>query len=193
MSGTAEVHRGATLVPTKLELLAGWLPSQAWFQGDPADVSSVGTFRFADPDGDVGVETILVRSAGDTYHVPLTYRGAALEDAESSLVGMMEHSVLGPRWVYDATGDPVYLVELTRVIREGDTQAVVQGQDGEVLPVSVRAEGSGVDAVADTSGLVRIVRRLGDPQFSTERARGLLTLSWTLDDQPREDVVAVLR
>ena len=36
MSGAAELHVGATLTPSKLELLAQWLPAQQWFHGDPA-------------------------------------------------------------------------------------------------------------------------------------------------------------
>ena len=38
MSGTAEVHQ-STLTPTKLELLAAWLPTQPWFDGDAADLA----------------------------------------------------------------------------------------------------------------------------------------------------------
>ncbi len=61
----------------------------------------------------MGVETLLVRvGEGPVLQVPLTYRGAPLPGGESALVGTMEHSVLGPRWVYDGTGDPVYVATL---------------------------------------------------------------------------------
>lgn len=63
MSGTAEINPDATLVPTKLELLAAWLPGQAWFAGDAADLKRVASYRFADPDGEVGIETLLVASS----------------------------------------------------------------------------------------------------------------------------------
>lgn len=49
MSGTAEIH-DATLTPTKLELLAGWLPKQEWFFGDADDLTRVAAYRFVDPD-----------------------------------------------------------------------------------------------------------------------------------------------
>jgi hypothetical protein len=55
--------------------------------------------------------------------VPLTYRGAPLHGGERSLVGMMEHSVLGTRWVYDAVGDPVYLATMAAAALTGGTQA----------------------------------------------------------------------
>ena len=122
MSGTAEIH-DATLTPTKLELLAGWLPSQDWFHGSADDLTRVASYRFVDPDGEVGIETILVKSGGETYQVPLTYRSEPLAESEHDLIGTLEHSVLGTRYVYDAVGDPVYMVELLRVIHEGDTEA----------------------------------------------------------------------
>ncbi|MEH1124347.1 CG0192-related protein [Micromonospora sp. CPCC 206061] len=116
----ALIHK-ATLRPTKLELLAQWLPSQSWYQGKTgAELTRVGGYRFDDPEGEVGIETMLVGDGGEiVYQVPLTYRGAPLEDAEASLVGTTEHSVLGSRWVYDATADPVYAPELARMIFTG--------------------------------------------------------------------------
>lgn len=189
MSGTAEIHR-ATLTPTKVDLLGEWLPRQAWFASDAGDLEQLDSFRFVDPDGEVGIETLLVRSGGATYHVPVTYRSAPLEGADSWLIGTLDHSVLGKRWVYDATGDAVYQVELTRVIREGDTQAALAMAD-QPLPEKATALGSWVDPTAESSGVVRIARNIDG--FSTERARGLLTVTFTVDGQHREAVVAVLR
>lgn len=189
MSGIAEIHRDATLSPTKLALVAAWLPSQPWFQGDPAGARIVGAYRFVDPDGEVGIETQLVRVGETTYHVPLTYRSAPLPDADEFLIGTMDHSVLGKRWVYDATGDPVYTVELARVIREGDNEA-----DRSSGPKTARVEGSGVVPGVDLAGQLRVVRAVdADPHFSTEHARGLLTARWTEDGADREAVVAALR
>lgn len=189
MSGIADVHPEATLTPTKLELVAAWLPSQPWFEGDATTARVVGSFRFVDPDGEVGIETLFVKVGEVTYHVPLTYRGDPLPEAESYLVGTMDHSLLGKRWVYDATGDPVYGVELVRVIREGDTEA-----DRSAGEKQGWAEGSGVPLVADLAGQVRVVRAIGaDPHFTTEHARGLLTARWTDDGADREAVVACLR
>ncbi len=188
MSGIAEIH-DATLSPTKIEIVRAWLPSQAWFHGDPAEAEIVGAFRFVDPDGEVGIETQLVRAGDVTYQVPLTYRDAPLAEAAGFLLGTMEHSVLGTRYVYDATGDPVYLAELIRVIREGDTEA-----DRSMGEKTAWAEGSGVVPGVDLSGQVRIARPLGDDaQFMPEHARGILVARWNEGCDSREAVVAYLR
>src|SRR5689334_22632669 len=103
----ALIHR-AQLIPTKLELLDTWVRSQRWWAWDNAEIELVGAYRFDDPVVDVGIETHLVGIGGrHTVQVPLTYRGAPLADADSALLGTMQHSVLGQRWVYDACADPV--------------------------------------------------------------------------------------
>ena len=81
------------------------------------------------------------------FQVPLTYRGAPLEGAELSLVGTMEHSVLGTRWVYDAAGDPVYAAALAAMILAGQPQADQSVEvDGklEYLPESVHVQSTGM-------------------------------------------------
>lgn len=118
----ALIHR-ATLTPTKLELLAGWLPGRSWFTG-PADVERVAAYRFDDPAGEVGIETFLVRAGdGPVFQVPLTYRAAPLDGGDAWLIDTTEHSVLGRRWVYDGTGDPVYAAALAAAILHGTGQA----------------------------------------------------------------------
>jgi hypothetical protein len=114
----------ATLIPSKLELLAAWLPGRSWFTGDATTVQRVGAYRFDDPAGDVGVETFLVSAGGDTvFQVPMTYRNAALPGKDEFLLGTSEHSVLGTRWVYDGCADPVWAATLATAIFTGDTQA----------------------------------------------------------------------
>ncbi|WP_144118769.1 CG0192-related protein [Catellatospora sichuanensis] len=115
----------ADIRPTKLELIDSWLPTRSWYQGPAAPgAHRVAACRFDDPDGEVGVETILVQADdGPVLHVPLTYRGAPLPGGEPWLVGTTEHSVLGRRWVYDAAGDPVYLQTLTTAILTGGGEA----------------------------------------------------------------------
>lgn len=190
MSGTAIVHH-ATLKPTKLELLAGWLPNQSWFVGKAEDLTKVASYRFVDPDGEVGIETILVSSQGVTYQVPLTYRAEPLDEARASLVGTLEHSVLGTRYVYDAVGDPVYLVELMRVIHEGDTQAALsQGEP------SMTVQGSGIVPVSNASGeSMRVVRVLDGEHVPGVRVPlGTLVGKWTDPTTgAAEQVLAVLR
>jgi hypothetical protein len=131
----ALLHR-AELRPSKLDLIMSWAPSQKWFVGDAAGrFQSVGSYRFDDPDGEVGIETILVRAGdGPVLQIPLTYRGAPLEGAEHRLVGTMHHSVLGQRWAYDATGDPAYIAAATTAAFTGGNEAEQYIEiDGEML------------------------------------------------------------
>jgi hypothetical protein len=146
----AILYPQADLQPSKLELLASWLPSRLWYRGPAAPrLTRVAGYRFDDPEGEVGVETLLVR-AGDeeaVYQVPLTYRGAPLDGADPWLVGTSEHSVLGPRWIYDACGDPVYAGVLATAIITGAAGAEeVEHVDGEQRrrdpSMSVRGNGT---------------------------------------------------
>ncbi len=192
MSGTAYVHSDATLVPSKLDLLAAWLPRQAWFAGDAADLKRVAFYRFADPDGEVGLDSMLIASGGTVYHVPVTWRSAPLD--EGDLIGTTEHSELGTRYGYDATTDPVYVAELVRVIREGDAAAdIAPVGSEEPLPKTIEVVGSGVIPGVDVSGQVRLIRVLDAAHEDAHAARGLLTGRWTYDGAEREDVLAVLR
>ncbi|NBE79926.1 CG0192-related protein [Micromonospora rubida] len=145
----ALLHR-AEIRPTKLELLETWLPGRPWFRGEvDVVVERVAAYRFDDPAGEVGIETMLVRAgAGPIYQVPLTYRGAPLDGAGSWLVGTCEHSVLGRRWVYDACGDPVYAAALAGAILAGTGQAEeyfeVDGRREHRVPsMGIAADGAG--------------------------------------------------
>lgn len=132
----AIIHR-AQLHPTKLELLTGWLPGRRWYHGPATPtLTRLGGYRFDDPAGEVGVETLLV-SAGDgvVCQVPLTYRGAPLDGHDEELIGTVEHSVLGRRWVYDGCGDPVYVAALAAAILAGAGQAEEMIEDdGRLQP-----------------------------------------------------------
>lgn len=133
----------AELRPSKMEIMAQWLPAQTWFTGDAAGLEHIGAYRFDDPDGEVGIETHLVTVGGEVFQIPLTYRDAALEGAEEWLAGTMQHSVLGQRWVYDACGDPVYAAALAHAMLTGQGQAeqFVELDGGrETLAESVRVE-----------------------------------------------------
>lgn len=137
----------AQIRPTKLELIGSWLPPQPWFGSRRVDrLASLGAYRFDDPSGGVGIETLLVGVAGVVVQVPMTYRGAPLAGAEAALMGTMEHSVLGTRWVYDACADPVYANELATAILTGGTQVdeFVEGDAGPTLRASTASvKGSG--------------------------------------------------
>lgn len=190
MSGIAEVQSDATLKPSKLELLAQWLPDQSWFVGDATDLKQVDRFRFVDPDGEVGLDSMLIASAGQVYYVPVTWRAEPLEDGE--LIGTLEHSGLGTRYCYNATTDPVFMAELIRVIREGDVNSDIAPLGGEPFPRTMEVAGSGIVAMVDLHGTIRLERVLdGNPD--TVAARGLLVATWNHEGVQREDVLAVLR
>jgi maltokinase len=125
----AEIHTTASVTPTKLELVAPWMARQRWYaaKGRQPVLRKLWSWRLDDPAGEVGIETLLVVDEGGAepvvYQVPLTYRAAPLEGRQQALVGTMEHSVLGPRWVYDGPQDPVYAAQLLALVLE---QAVPQ-------------------------------------------------------------------
>ena len=80
------IHK-TTLSPTKLELLAAWMPAQPWYLGNGREpgLTKVGGFRLDDPRGEVGIEFMAVTdgsgNGATTYHVPMTYRGQEFPDA----------------------------------------------------------------------------------------------------------------
>lgn len=188
MSGTAKIYE-AELNPGKIELLAQWLPSQSWFTGDASDLQRVAAFRFVDPDGEVGIETLLVRSGDVLYQVPLTYRAEPLDDADAYLVGTVDHSALGRRWVYDATGDPVYVAELIRVIHEADTEADLSRGEKTMTVV-----GSGITSVSNAAmEAARLVRVLDGKHIQTAIPLGMLTGTWTENDEEHSEVLATIR
>ncbi|WP_327412509.1 maltokinase N-terminal cap-like domain-containing protein [Streptomyces sp. NBC_01233] len=155
----AVIHH-TTLTPTKLELLADWLPSRPWYQGatGAAGLAKAGGFRLDDPEGVVGIEFMVVTDgSGDepvAYLVPLTYRGAPLAGAEDGLVGTLMHGALGRRWVYDGAHDLV-LVEQLLALLAGRTTAQAQSESDTPDPtVEVRTEGAGVPAGLTGPGTV---------------------------------------
>jgi hypothetical protein len=168
----ALVHH-ATLDPSKQQLVEGWLPSQQWAQGRQV-TKKIGEYRFDDPEGEVGVETIVWSlDDGSLVQTPLTYRAAPLPEAQGSFIGTSEHSVLGTRFVYDGCGDPVWAATLATAILTGGTQAQMYfEQDGEqiAVPARMQVKGSGaapfghsltpVDSVA-TDGDVTVVHSGG--------------------------------
>lgn len=111
----------AVLNPTKEELLESWLDRQYW--GESGELETIGTYRFDDPEGEVGLEGFILKRGNAILHVPVTYRGAPLDAADQYLVGTTEHPVLGQRWVYDAMADPVAVHVLNRALAGEAPQA----------------------------------------------------------------------
>ncbi|MEU4652407.1 1,4-alpha-glucan branching protein [Streptomyces sp. NPDC023723] len=172
-----------TMSPTKLELLAEWLPAQSWYRDGPdAELTKAGGFRLDDPAGEVGIEFMIVTGAAPgAYFVPLTYRGAPLDGAEAALIGTSEHGVLGTRWVYDGVRDPVLVACLTALLR-GETAAQAQSESDTPDPsVRVRA--------TDPGDAVPVVHRLLPHHEPT--ATGTVTAPWQRPDGTRTESVVV--
>jgi maltokinase-like protein len=126
MVAMAIVHN-TTMNPGKLELLAAWLPAQPWFPdgGREPELTKVGGFRLDDPQGEVGIEFMLVADGPAVYQVPMTYHGRELPGAEGRLIGTSEHGVLGRRWIYDGIRDPVLVAQLVAFF-QGEVEAQAQ-------------------------------------------------------------------
>lgn len=184
MSGTAEIY-DAVLEPGKMDLLRAWVHRQPWFDGAPESLEQVTAYRFVDPHGEVGMEAFLLTDGSRTFHVPVTYRGAELAGAADALIGTMQHSVLGRRWVYDAPADPVYTAEVCRVISHRDSAADhLQAEDGTVTPSPVNVRGGGA-ALPEGVGDPQVIRVLSEENYA-EADRPLIgspgTLSGTWQD-----------
>jgi hypothetical protein len=141
------IHK-TTLTPSKLELLAEWLPTQPWYlnRGRAPDLAKAGGFRLDDPLGEVGIEFMVVTDGSDdqavSYLAPMTYRASALAGADGALIGTMEHGVLGRRWVYDGVSDPVLVGQLVALVHgqaEPQMQSVNDTPDPTVTCVPVAA------------------------------------------------------
>ncbi|MBL3700589.1 maltokinase N-terminal cap-like domain-containing protein [Leucobacter luti] len=173
-----------TMSPSKLELLAAWLPTRPWFRGDASALSKVASYRLDDPEGEVGIEGHLVTAGDDTiYHAVLTYRGAAIADGEEFLVGTSAHGVLGTRWISDGAGDPVCRTVLAETMAHGRTEAeeFVHSDAGEPVPLRPRSQlrGSGqpdrpvpemwAASVSELGGVT-----IADTGFATLRIRHVL-------------------
>jgi maltokinase-like protein len=150
----AIVHFSATIRPSKPELLEAVL-------GGPVEV--LGSYRFDDPAGEVGVEAFVVRRGARLHHVVLTYRGAPLEVGEARLVSTMEHSELGPRWVYDGTTDPVAVDCFRRAVLSEQNQAALElWEDGRLVGTREPTVRLSARAGASADGAtLRILRKIG--------------------------------
>ncbi|KUL45789.1 1,4-alpha-glucan branching protein [Streptomyces violaceusniger] len=206
------IHK-TTMSPTKVELLTAWLPGQPWYaaaQRAP-ELSRAGGFRLDDPEGEVGIEFMVVRDdAGDRpawYHVPMTYHAAPLDGAEQALIGTTEHGVLGQRWIYDGAHDPVLVGQLFALLQgraEPQAQSVSDTPDPSVIAevagagFEVPAGAAEASAVANGpdgtrlllgDGVALQVTRVLRPESGAQTAgvRGHVSAGWRLseDDETR--------
>jgi hypothetical protein len=131
--------------PNKRSSPSGYRLSDGGPEAD-APIDAVGSYRFDDPDGRVGMETHLVDAGGMLLQVPLTYRDEPLADAEQPLITQMQHSLLGTRWVYDGLRDPKLVVMLAAVAMTGQGEAIGMAvYEGRwyIAPTNVRIHGGG--------------------------------------------------
>jgi hypothetical protein len=217
----ATIHTRTTMTPTKLELLANWLPRQSWYRGPgaPSGLTRAGGFRLDDPAGEVGIEFLLVGADEETtYLVPMTYRGAPLDGADDALIGTSEHGVLGTRWIYDAAYDPVAVPQLLEFLCggcEAQSQSLSDTPDPSVGrhwgaegrpavrgPLSVSDGGPGRTAVAvevdgrpSSLDLLRVPSAAAPEEAAPgEAVLGSVEADWIRrDGTPTRGTVVVLR
>jgi len=165
------VHH-ATIAPTKQELVAAWLPAQPWAAGRSI-ADKLGEYRFDDPEGEVGVETIVwTLDDGSLVQTPLTYRAEPL--AGGSLIDTCAHSVLGTRYVYDGCSDPVWASTLATAILTGGTQAQMYVEhDGERVDVPPRMQVRGSGAAPIGMTVAAVDETATDGSVTTARAGGV--------------------
>jgi len=203
------VHR-ATLSPSKQEIVEGWLPTRGWAAGRRI-AEKVAEYRYDDPEGEVGVETILWRlDDGAVVQTPLTYRATPLAGADEHLITTTQHSVLGERWVYDGCGDPVWASTLATAIVTGGRQSQMfferEGGLRVDIPARMQVRGSGsaasgpvvarIDSTTDEGAVTTV--RSGDVELAVARVVGAPLgdgphLSGTVGDSADTLVLAVLR
>jgi hypothetical protein len=193
-----------TLKPTKLELLTDWLPSRPWYRGGAGQPSltKAGGFRLDDPAWEVGIEFMVAADGSTAYHVPLTYRGSPVEELDDALIGATEHGVLGPRWIYDGTRDPVLVRQLVALIQgqaEPQAQSQSDTQDPTVLSwpaadgaigvagftVSDDAEGTMVSVTTAAGELALRILRVPRPVAGDGAAPGAVSATWESADGTR--------
>ena len=159
----AFVHRGATLRPTKPEIVGQWLAAANWFDAESEADSTAPplSYRFDDPAGKVGIEALIVPYGGRYIQLPLTYREAPLEGADGWLLTTMDHSALGRRWVYDGVGDPALVTAFITAIVGGASSATLEfDAEGErrTAPTSVHARGTGSGPIPTSLDVVSVER-----------------------------------
>lgn len=208
----AVIHR-TTMDPSKMELLGRWLPSRPWYSGPgrAEDLRRVGGFRLDDPTGAVGIEMLVVTDTGSTepftYFVPLSYRATELETETDALLDTAEHGVLGTRWIYDGTRDPVAVDRMVALLAGGaqaqhSTDSDTPDPSVLVAAADLPADGSALVSAAENpvgtditvaDGQLRVHRVLGrsEPVLRT----GQVIVPWTAPDGStvRSVVVSELR
>ena len=189
----AKIRPGATLTPHFRDFLPAWVARQPWYAGvGIPSLAPVGYFRLEDPAGAVGIETHLVSDGSRLYQLPMTFRGAPLDGAEGSLITTAEHSVLGTRWIYDGTADPVWAGQVLDLVRTGGVSG--HGTGPGVGPAEARGRLLGRPGMLtrDTAAidLMRVV--IGGEVAPDPGILGLVSGSWYPDGPGAEAATGCL-
>jgi hypothetical protein len=189
-----KIHVGATLIPHFRDFLPGWVARQPWYAGSGIpSLRPIGWFRFEDPAGEVGLETHLVHDGTGVHQVPMTYRGAPMPGpaAASALIAEAEHSVLGRRWIYDATADPVWTDAIRRLVVSQGTSDPSRKRGA----ADAEARGHLLAAALPDSTTISLTRRLdgsGGPEPGPAATVGTVTGTWYPDGPGSPPVTGLL-
>ncbi|MCH6197553.1 hypothetical protein MHT86_08610 [Corynebacterium mastitidis] len=184
---TAEVYMDAALSPGK-EHFRRLVLLREGLIADGEELEPQASWRLLDPEGQVGVEIAVLRANARLVQAPLTYRPRPLEEGEG-LLGEMEHSVLGTRYVYDARRDPAFPPLLAAALREGAQPPRERDpRTGETQPPQVRLEAApGAPAGAEFGLLLEPEAAEGD------LTPGTLVGSWGEGERAGRAVLARAR
>lgn len=192
----AEIYDGAQLDPDKEHFHRAFLDRVHPLAEDQSfEVQTA--WRMVDPEGSVGMEIFIAELSapagaehGAFVQIPLTYRPATLgPEFDHALLGTMQHSELGERWVYDARHDPVFQRELTRTIEERLPAAQNKiMRNGEVEAPEVTLDsGPGKKEQAHLTIALEVLEPHGERTAKSSELRA----SWSQEGQSVTAVVAV--
>ncbi|HST80731.1 MAG TPA: phosphotransferase [Kineosporiaceae bacterium] len=109
--------------------------------------------------------TPVTSSSSATYQVPLTYRTEPVPELAHALVGELR-TADGPRWVYDAPHDPVFVAEWMRLVAAPDEAMSFPGTPRSRVR-GVRRAGEAPLDLMDPTGSNRAAHVLSGEQSNT--------------------------
>lgn len=164
----AEIYN-TVLSPSKEEIINRFLGT------DKGELDA--SWRLLDPEGEVGIESLITRGDGGEYfQLPLTYRAAEL--STGATLCTLEHGVLGRRWVSASLKDPTAVQEILATILRQELGALPSQVQLRVM--DVRGVGVGAPQRANLDSLVieevTATRCAGTLEINSNQRRFVLTL-----------------
>lgn len=140
MVAQAEIYADADLKPGKEYFHKEFLRREGLAHDG---VNIIAAWRIVDPQGEVGMELFLAELSGveRLVQIPLTYRPQPLSN-DAGLLGTMQHSELGQRWIYDARQDPTFHTALNRTFENEEpaaSQKIMGSGDNKPPQVELRS------------------------------------------------------